>query len=158
MKYKNSGSGILEVIVGLAIVAVGVFSLLRAYNYYLNFALLHKYNVQAVLLAEEGVEAVKLLRDTSWSSKITPLGTGTPYGIAFVGSSWTSTTTRQYIDGRFDRTFVLSEVYRDSNDRIASSGTLDSNTRKLIVSVSSRNMLATTTKSISTYITNIFAN
>ncbi|MDO8493030.1 MAG: hypothetical protein Q7S19_00590 [bacterium] len=158
MKGKNNGSGIIEVVVGLAIISVGIFSILRTYNYYIKFAIAHRYDVQLALLAEEGIEAVKLLRDTGWATKITPLSSGTNYSLAYATSSWASTTTIKYIDGRFNRTFILSDVYRDSNDRIASSGTLDPNTKKVIVSVFARNILATTTKSISTYITNIFGN
>ncbi|MEK7066025.1 MAG: hypothetical protein AAB965_00445, partial [Patescibacteria group bacterium] len=83
-----------------------------------------------------------------------------PYSLAFVNSMWTSTTTGygRYIDGDFDRTFVLSNVYRNSSDSIASSGTLDSGTKKLVVSVSYRTLLGTTTKTMSTYITNLFSN
>ncbi len=155
---KNKGSGTIEVIVGLSIVIVGVFSLLKTYNYYLKFALSHKYDVQTALLAEEGIEVVKLLRDVSWTTKIAPLTVGNGYGLAFVNGSWTSTTTLKYADSKFSRTFKLGDVYRGSDDKIASSGTLDSNTKKVTVSVSVRNVFSTTTKSISTYITNLFAN
>ncbi|MBI3633949.1 MAG: hypothetical protein HY226_06720 [Candidatus Vogelbacteria bacterium] len=158
VKSQKKGAGIMEVIVGLAIVMLGVFVLLRTYNYYLKFGLLHKYDVQAALLAEEGIEAVKLLRDSGWTNKISTLNSGIVYRLAFVNSSWTSTTTVKYIDGVFDRTFVLSDVYRDSNDDVANSGTLDPGTRKLIVFVAYRSGLSTTTKSISAYITNLFAN
>ncbi len=158
MNARNKGSGIVEVLIGLAIIAVGIFSIMRAFNYYLKFALSHRYDVQTALLLEEGIEAVKILRDAGWSAKIAPLSPGTTYGLAYFGGTWTSTTTLKYIDSKFSRTFVLSNVYRDANDKIASSGTLDSNTKKITISVAVRNILATSTKSISTYITNLFAN
>ena len=157
-KNKQNGAGAIEVIVGLSIVLIGIFSLLRTYNYYLKFGLSHKYDVQAGLLLEEGVEAVKIIRNISWNSRISTLTPGTSYHLAFVNSLWTSTTTNKYIDGIFDRTFVLSDVYRDLSDDISDSGTLDLNTKKVVVSIAYRNGLATTTKSISAYITNLFNN
>ncbi len=148
----------IEVLVGLAIVAIGVFAVFRTYNYYLNFVLDHRHDVQAALLAEEGIEAVKTLRDASWSGKIAPLSSGTRYGLAWSGSAWTSTTSTKYVDSFFYRTFTLADVYRDSSYRIAASGTLDPNTKQVTVSVAYRTALATSTKSIGSYITNIFAN
>lgn len=158
MKSQNRGSGIVEIIVGLAVIVLGIFSLLKTYNYYLKFALSHRYDVQTALLAEEGIEAVRFLRDFSWTTKIAPLTPNTSYRLAFVNSIWTSTTSPKYIDAKFDRIFVLSDVYRDSSDVIASSGTLDPNTKKVIVSVSVRGVFGTTTRSISAYITNLFSN
>lgn len=155
---KNRGSGIIEVIVGLAIIFVGVFALLKTYNYYLKFALIHKYDVRATLLAEEGIEAVKLLRDKGFALKIATLSSEVSYGLGFVNSFWESTTTRKYVDGIFDRTFVLSDVYRSPTDDVSASGILDPDTKKVTVSVSYRGISGTTTKSVSAYITNLFSN
>lgn len=158
MQNYKKGSGIIEIIVGLSIVLVGIFALLKTYNYYLKFALIHKYDIAATLLAEEGVEAIKILRDSNFTSKIAALSSGTVYSLAFVNSFWESTTTRKYVDGIFDRTFLLNDVYREPTDDIGFSGTLDPNTKKVTVSVSYRGISGTSTKSISTYITNIFSN
>ncbi len=156
-KYQK-GAGVVEIIIGLAIMMVGVFSVVAAYNYYLRFAVAHENDVQAALLAEEGIEVVKLLRDSGWSAKIATLSPGVNYGIEFINGAWTSTTSLKYIDAKFLRTFVLNNVYRDASYDIASLGTLDLNTKEVTVSVSARNILATSTKTISTYITNIFSN
>ncbi len=158
MKINQKGASVIEVVVGLAIFMIGIFALVKTYNYYLQFALIHKYDVQAALLAEEGIEAVKILRDQSFAGNITPLNSGTTYSIAFVNSFWQSTTTRKYVDGIFDRTFTLSDVYRNATDDISSSGTLDPGTKKLTVSVAYRGVSGITTKSISTYLTNLFNN
>ena len=153
-----TGGGAIEVIVGLAIVLTGVFALLKTYNHYLRFALVHKDDVRAALLVEEGIEAVKLLRDKGFASKIATLSSEVSYGLGFVSSFWESTTTRKYIDGIFDRTFVFSDVYRGPNDDISASGILDPDTKKVTVSVSYLGISGTTTKSASAYITNIFNN
>lgn len=157
-RSNNRGTGVIEVIIGSAIILIGIFSIIKTYNYYLRFALSHRYDIQATLLAEEGVEAVKLLRDKGWSENISTLIPGVAYSLAFINSSWTSTTSVNLIDGKFSRTFTVSEVYRGGDDRISSSGVLDQNTRKVAVSVAVRNNFGTTTKTISTYITNIFSN
>ena len=71
-------------------------------------------------------------------------------------NTWKATSTIYTIDSIFDRTFKLYSVNRDSNGRVVlNGGTLDSNTRELTVSVSWRLKGATTTKVLSTYITNI---
>ncbi len=155
---KIRGSGIVEVIVGLAIVLTGVFALLKTYNYYLSFALGHKYDTRATFLAEEGIEVVKLLRDKGFAAKIVTLNVGVTYSLGFVNSFWESTTTRKYVDGIFDRTFVLGDVYRNPTDDISASGVLDPDTKKVTVSIAYRANNSTTTKSISAYITNIFNN
>lgn len=148
----------IEIVVGLAIVLTGIFSLLQIYDYYLKLALSRKYDVSATLLAEEGIEMVKWLRDKSFSGQIAALAVDTEYGLEFVGSSFESTTTRKYIDSTFDRTFTLYDVYRNGFDDISGSGSLDVNTRRVTVRVSYVGARGTTTKSISTYITNLFGN
>ena len=162
MKLFNNqkGSGLVEIVVGLAIIFTSIFFLIKTYNYYLKFALIHKNDVQATLLLEEGIEVVKVLRDVSWTNKIATLTPGTSYSLAFTNSVWTSTTTShgRYIDGDFDRTFTLGNVYRNSSDSIAPSGTLDPGTKKVVVSVSYSTLLGTTTKTMSAYITNLFSN
>ncbi len=153
--FKN-GSGFVEIIVGLSIIAVVSFTVAKSYDYYLRFALSRQNDIQAAFLAEEGIEAVKFLRDISWTEKILPLSPNVSYGLLFDGATWQFTAAPSPIYNIFYRTFVMEEVYRNSNDQISGTGVLDSGTRKLIVNVSYRNIFGTTTKSISTYITNIF--
>ncbi len=155
---NKKGFGMIETVVGLAIMIVVLFAVLQSYNYYLRFAFSHRYDVKAALLAEEGVEAVKFLRDSSWSKNIGGLQTGTLYSLVFDGQSWATTTTSLYIDGIFDRTFKVDSVYRNSDDDISTSGVLDPGTVRLTVNVSYNSNFGTTTKSISTYITNLFDN
>lgn len=154
----KKGSGLVEVVVGLAIIFTSIFVLIKTYNYYLKVALSHKGDVQASILLEEGVEVIKILRDSSWDTKIAVLTPGTYYSLAYTGSTWTATTTNNYIDGVFNRTFVLGEVYRDTNDEISLSGTSDIGTRKVTVFVSYLTLFGTTTKQMSAYITNLFNN
>jgi len=158
MKNNKSGFGLLEIIVGIAVISISIFGItsvsaisLRAINEALN-------NVKVSFLLEEGVEAVKILRDTSWLLNIAPLISGDNNYLNFNGSTWQTVSVNTFIDSKFERKFILENVLRDANYDIANSGTLDTNTKKFTVLVSWRERTGTTTKQISGYITNIFNN
>lgn len=156
--YFKKGIGLVEIVIGSAIFLAVVLAVVQTYNIYINFTLANENNTRASFLLEEGIETIIYLRDASWTSNISPLTNGTTYYLYFDGSTWLSTTTPQYIDTSFVRSFMTSAVNRDSNDDIAASGTNDPDTRKVTVSVAYWQGHATTTKSISTYITNLHAN
>lgn len=147
----------MEVIVAAAIISLALFALINVLQKTLWVADLSVKNIQAAFLLEEGMEALRSLRDSGWSAKIAPLPTSTPYYFYFNASGWQATTTNVYIDGVFERSFLLANVFRDANDNIAASGALDPNTRKITVSVSWKTKTnATTTRQTSTYLTNLF--
>ena len=152
------GIGLVEVLIATAIILITLSGLIAAYNFYLKNALLNLKTLQASLLAEEGIEALRSLRDTGFATQIVPLGTGTTHYFGWTGSTFTATTSNILIDGFYERKFVLDPVYRDSADKIAGGGTLDPNTKKVTVSVSWRVGNSTTTRSIATYLTNLFNN
>lgn len=155
---KNSGISLVEIVLGSAIVLLVVIATVQSYNTYINFALGNQNNTQANFLLEEGVETMMYIRDQSWSTYIAPLTSGATYYLYFNGTTWLSTTTPQYVDSIFLRSVVVSNVNRDVNDDIASSGTNDANTKKVTVTVAYAQGHATTTKTLSTYITNIQGN
>lgn len=151
---RNSGFGLLEVVLGSAIILLVVLSTVESYNIYINFALSNQNNVQSSFLLEEGIESVLFLRDTNWTN-ISTLTASTTYYLYFNGTTWTSTSTPDYIDNTFLRSFVIYDVNRDANDDIAVSGTNDPDTKKLTVTVAYPAGHSTTTKSLTTYMTNI---
>lgn len=156
---KSRGFGILEMVIASAILSVSLLGISSFYQNSLRVSRATTSFVQAGYLLEEGVEAVKLLRDKSWSGNIANLTSGTSYHLVYSGGSWATTTTVTLVDGVFDRSFVLENVNRDGNDDIVSSGgTLDAGTKKLTVSVAWGSPTGTTTKTLSTYIANIFSN
>jgi len=137
---------------------------ISAYNLYLKASLTNTQSIQTALLLEEGVEAVKQLRDASWTNNIAALTNDTPYYLAWdsASSTWQATTTPMLVDSYFARTFTLSSAYRDSSENLTSSSTsgatLDTGVRELAVTVSWSDRGATTTRSLYTYITNLFGN
>ncbi|MFA4890138.1 MAG: hypothetical protein WC587_00675 [Candidatus Paceibacterota bacterium] len=156
IKNNKDGFGVAEIVVAVAVIALSVFGLLSVAGVSLKMLRGNTTNIQAAFLLEEGVEAVKILRDSGWGANIAPLNAGTNYYFAFNGTTWKATTTNTFIDGIYERKFVLNNVSRNGSDDIAASGTLDPNTKKITVSVSWLSSAGTTTKIISTYMTKLF--
>ncbi len=156
---QNKGFGLLEIAIGISVISLSIFSLTAISNLALKLTEESARNTQASFLLEEGIEALKILRDSSWSANIASLATETTYYPSFTNHNWQTTLTNIYIDGIFERSFVLQNVNRDINDDIVSSGgILDPDTKKLTVFVSWLSRNGTTTQSVSAYITNLFNN
>ncbi len=158
--FLKKGVSLVEVIIAVSIISLGFVVVAQAYVTLVKVSLANTKKIQGALIAEEGMEAIRGIRDISWSSKIANLSVNTKYYFAFSTTTnlWTSTSTLGYVDGTFARSFTLQNVYRNGSSNIASSGTLDPNIKKVVVSVAWQDKSATTTKTISTYLTNILAN
>lgn len=158
----NRGIVLVEVLIAITIVLAFLIGLFGVHNLYLKMALSNRDVVKASLLAEEGLEVIKFLRDSSWSDLTDPpFALNTNYYLVFddVNGVWQLSTTQSLIDSIFDRAVTLSAVYRDaSSDIVSTGGTLDTDTLMVVSSVSWPNHGETSTKSISTYITNIYQN
>jgi len=153
---SNIGLTLVEILVATSIILVFLLALSGVNNLYFKTVLLNTSSVRATFLAEEGLEAMRFLRDSSWINNISPLTINTGYNLVLEANTWKATTTSILIDNLFERVVNIREVYRDSSDDIVSSGgTLDPNTRFITVTVSWRTGEATTTKLISTYLSNI---
>ena len=158
LKTNQSGFGIVEILVASVIISLVIVGLHATTAQALRLVQQSTKRTQAMFLAEETIEVLRSQRDSSWASSIGTLSSGTDYFLEFNGSVWSITTTNIFIDNLFERKFLLEAVYRDGNDDIAGSGTLDPSTKKIIVSVSWSAQTGTTTQSISTYITDLFGN
>jgi Tfp pilus assembly protein PilV len=157
---KNSRAfTIIEVVVVPAILLMIVLAIMNAFTAYVKSSKNSLDTVKASYLLDEGIEAVKTFRDVSWSQKIAGNTVDVPFRISWNTDSFATTSAITLIDGVFDRTITLSNVYRDDSTKdISSSGTIDDNTRKVTVNVSWSNGGSTTTKSLSAYVTNMFSN
>ncbi len=158
LNISKSGFSLIEVVVGLAIISVSFFAMSSVAASFVRISTTTTHNLQATLLLEESVEALRSIRDAGWTSNIASMTNETWYGLAFSTSTnkWATTTAITQIDNIYYRRFKTSAVYRDSNDDIASSGTLDTGTKKFTVEVYWRARGATSTKTVSTYLTNYF--
>ncbi len=163
MKFSSQkGVTLVEAMVGIAIITFVFLSLVGGYDRFLAAELDVQPTTKAFYLAEEGIEAVKSIRDNSWSTRILTLSTTTTYYLNFstTTATWTATTTQSTIDSYFYRTLTIADLQRNSStkDIVTSGGVYDPDTKKITVTVSWRNANATSSKSVTTYITNLFSN
>ena len=158
----KAGFGLVEIIIASAIISVSIFSLsaIAVIGSRLQVQSLEK--IRANFLAEEGLEALRFLRDKSWSGNLFTLSSGVDYYINFSTSTslWSiSSTPSYYIDSLFERKVKTENVFRDSNDDIVlSGGTNDPDTKKFTVFVAWYSKAGTSTVQLNTYLSDIFNN
>lgn len=155
--HKNKGFSIIEVVVASAIVLLIGTGFTGALSQTIALSENALHIGQATSLLEEGAEAVKSIRDDSWTT-ISGLTVGTTYYLSFNDTTkkWALSTTANTIDSMYTRTVVVSAVNRDSNDDIASTGTLDASTKKVTINVIFNGRTGQVTKTLSLYISDIF--
>lgn len=155
--YKNkSGFIIIEVLIACLIISITTIALMSSASKGIELSNRSLRQIQANMILEEGVEAVKSIRDNNWTT-ISNLTLDTNYYLSFNTNAWTlSTTLPSPINEIFTRAIVLSPVYRDSNDDIASSGTIDTGIKKVSVTVSWFSLGGAISKNIIFYLANIF--
>lgn len=159
---SKRGFSIIEIIVALTMLGIVVLTIAQFSQVFLRATRLVSERTQAVFLAQEGVEAVRHLRDVSWTDNIDTLVSGTMYYVAFTSStpaySLTTTEPALLLD-IFERTVTPYTVLRDANDDIIQSGgTTDTSTMRFVVDVSWRQYGATTTESVEFYLADLFEN
>jgi Tfp pilus assembly protein PilV len=157
---RTLGFTLIEIILATSIITTFLVSISMYYKKILDVSHDTTRHIQSGFLLEEGVEVVKLLRDTSWSTRIATLSTTTTYYLYWNNGTWTSTTTKQVVENVFTRSFTVADVTRDVSDNIASSGTYDPSSKKVMFAVTwpRKGSRATTTESAETYIMNLFNN
>jgi Tfp pilus assembly protein PilV len=150
---RRSGFGLIEIVVGVSLLSVFLVGVGSVAQRSLVTSRLSLQETKANFLLEEGSEVMRFFRDTAWVN-ISGLSTTTTYYLSY-GSVWATTTTANTVDGIFTRTVTVADVKRDANDDIASSGTYDAGTKKITITLSWPNGLATSTKSAQFYLANI---
>lgn len=154
-----AGFTIAEIIIAAAIVSIGVAGIIEGFTAYSNASGVAVPQVEATLLAEEGVEAAMVMRDSAWTTTLGTYTIGTPYYLVWSSGTWVATTTATTTDGTYYRTITFSSVYRDGNSQITGSGgTLDSGSRLVTSSVSWWNRTATSTVTLQSYLSKLFNN
>lgn len=149
------GSMLIEVVIGSAIILFTFLSIGGAYLFYLRAARLHTPMLQARLLLEENSEAVRVLRDRGWGAVIAPLTPENVYYLAWSSGRWEVTTTPQFFDGTFERSVIFHQAYRDAQNMLATSGTVDGSVRRVTVRVAWREQTATTSIATEFFIHNL---
>lgn len=154
-KQKNTsgGFGLIEMVVGVSILAISLVGIGAVAQRSLMLSRQSLQETQANFLLEEGSEVVRFFRDTNWTN-ISKLSTTTTYYLTY-GSAWATTTVANKVDGIFTRSVTVADVKRNGSDDIASSGTYDAGTKKITATISWQNGLATSTKTVQFYLTDI---
>lgn len=156
---ETKGFALIEVMIACALVATVTITLLSFAEKGLGLSSRSLRQVQATLIAEEGAEAVKTIRDANWTN-ISNLTLNTNYYLSYNNSTdvWSLSTTASSIDSIFTRAIVFNSVNRNSNnDIVGTGGTTDSGTIKVTVTVSWLSTEGANSKVLTLYITDIFS-
>lgn len=155
-KKRTRGFGLIEVVVGVSVISLALMGTVFLGGSYEKLSRSTRATIKAQFLLEEGVEGLRSIRDTGWQN-IAVLASGTSYFIGLENGVYMATTSPQVIDDVYTRTAVVAPVYRDGNFRIVSSGgVLDTETKDVAISIAWRDGNATTTRSLRTYLVNLF--
>ena len=161
-RKTSRGMGLVEVVIGAAIIAVFIAGILTTFRQFFVVGLSNTARLQAAYFAEEGIEVTRAIRDSGWTA-FSNLSTSTDYYLGTVGGVWVATTTATTTLPNFTRTVRLGSVYRQSssNDIVPATSTLskylDADARSVTVSVSwVGSGKATTSVQLSTYLTKVF--
>ena len=154
---RTKGFSLVEVLLAGTILAILSSAMISAAIYGRETSVLAGYRSRAVLLAEEGLEAVRFMRDQSWDNNIALVPLDVPFYLVF-NNGWFLDAVPPSPDV-FTRTVTFSAANRDPLDNIvAIGGTPDPDTRLVTISVSWQGKNGIITKNVKTYITDIFQN
>jgi len=129
----KKGIGLIEIIIASAVISIGLLSIISFLIFSRGVTFEAGRKTIAVSLAEEGIEAVRGIRDENWSAVST---SGTYYPV-ISGNKWIlSFTDPGPIRNLYTRVVIIDDVLRDANDDIAGSGSLDLDTKKLTARIS----------------------
>lgn len=158
--HFKKGFGLIEVVIGSAVLSVALFGISGFFHTVLKASGITESAVQGDYLLEEGIEITKIFRDMSYTGNFKNMSTSTTYYFSWNGTNWATTTTNTIIDGKFERKFTLADVKRDSISKdISPSGVFDPDAKLVTVSVAWWTpVVGTTTRSIQTYVINLFNN
>ncbi len=152
---SQRGFGLLEMIIAVAIVITALAGFLETERVSLRLLRTEKDNLEATFLAQEGLEAARILRDQSWTNNISTLTSGSVYYPVFQNNAWSlSPSSPGLVDGKYTRTLVFNTAYRDPQDKISSAGTADPNTKKVVSAISWNTSTGSKQQQLVSYLTN----
>ncbi len=154
---KNSGFGLIEIVIAISIISMALFSMFELSIFTLQKVQQSENNTQALFLAKEAIEVVRVLKDKNWTTNINNLISGNNYYPQISGNSWSLASGTETIN-IFNRRVVIENVSRDpiskNIEQIYNAVNNDPNTKKITATVSWQNQNIT----LATYITNILGN
>lgn len=139
IKYQQSGMSLVGILIAMTIIVTAVIYVFGAMSFALGALADKKQLYQANFLATEKMEAIRSIRDANqWSSSLGSVAIDTAYYLEKSGIplAWNLLLGEQTLDG-FTERIIFNRVFRDANDNITNSGgALDSDTKKITVTMS----------------------
>lgn len=150
--------GLIEIILVVGVISASFFAIGQLGFMSMKASKDRSAKVRALAIAQEGMEAVRIIRDAGWTANIAPLSFGSTYYVATSSNQWVLTATDPgLIESTYARTVVIDNASRDINDDItAVGGTDDPGTKKVTTTVTWGSPAKTL--QLVTYITNILKN
>lgn len=135
---SQKGIGLIEIVIAVFVISASLFGVLQVSVFALKATADRANKAKAIVFAQEGMEAVRNMRDGSWTNNIAPLTFGATYYLTVSSGKWALTGTNPgLLDAQFTRTIVLNNVSRDgASDIVTTGGTNDPSTKKATVTVS----------------------
>ncbi len=134
----NRGISLIEVLIGVSLFAVVVVFTANALGLFFANATVVREHTKANLLAVEGQEMVRGIRDLNWNT-LEALTIGTSYYLDIDPTTLALGTTPEVIDSTFTRTVTLANAYRNADDDLVAStapgATIDAGSRLVTVTV-----------------------
>lgn len=128
---EQKGQSLIELLMAMALSAILIPALLTAMTSTREGRAQLEQRVQAIAVLRESYEAVRLVKEKDWTT-FSKNGT---YHTAVLDNFWTMEDGAINIDG-FNRSVVVSDVYRDEIGAISEAGgVLDPSTKKVVIRV-----------------------
>lgn len=132
MRKNSTGFGIIEIIVAMGIFIIIAVTAVSTISQGFSTVRLGDNETDATIYAQEGIEAVRSIKNQAWSN-LTNGNHGASSGGGFWAFSGTSDTK-----GSYTRQITVADTYRDTSNNIQLSGCanqLDLNTKKVTSAV-----------------------
>ncbi len=134
--FKNSGQTLVELLITIGLAAILLPALLGAFSITRSGRAQMDQRIKAIAFLQEGEESLRVIRANDWTN----LADGTFHPVA-TATTWTLAPNAENL-GDFTRQIVISDIYRDANGNIATTGgVLDPSTKQVTVTVSWNNPL-----------------
>lgn len=130
-KKREEGQLLIEIILAIAITAIMLPALLTGLFSSKQGKAQQGQRVQAVALMKEAEEVVRNVREQGW----TLFSVNGTYHPLISGTTWSFASGSENVNG-LTRTITVSDVYRDNNGVVVTSGgTLDPSTKKVYIQI-----------------------
>jgi Tfp pilus assembly protein PilV len=152
MNFTRPGFSLIEIVVVLFLVVVIVPAINNIIAQSVRAMAHTQREVEALYLAQEGMEVVRAYRDSNWQNFVGKEGTNY---INNITNAIDISSTPALIDEKYTREVIISDVCRDASGDIVEcpSVTEDNKTKKVDVAVSWEDVIGENEILLSTYLT-----